>query len=565
MKKYRYLCAVTALLLTFVMLFPTAAFAAEGVKPTAVTLGVGETYKLPFTAPEESVSSDPSVLTVSGKQLTGAKTGKASYSYTDAKGREYSYTVTVKPAPTSVKLNIKSKTVYTGKTFTLTYALSKGSSGAVTFKSSKSSVAYINQKGGVLALRKGKTTLTATAYNGQKASCTLTVKQKVTEITLNRERMAIPKKGTVKLKATVNKGAVSNSYKWKSSDKKIATVKGSGKTAVVTAKKPGKAKITVTADSGAKATFTAEVTKTTTSDSLRKQINSQPLHKVRTGIVAIDKKVDSIFKKIFKKNYTTYDKVKAIYDYEIKNFSYGSGTMTDKQRNALYNKKNVYPGSMADNTLASYAYETMCTKKGVCTDYAAVFTVMTRAIGLDTYSVSGDTTRADNSWTVHTWNNMLVNGRYLVFDAQVEDDIAWGGDIGYYRFGKTDKQVKNSYRYSDRGAQVAEFNCFRPLRKFTVEFQFTFNNKTVTKKRTFSWEDESREVKLKIGSYKGKISYVAKVLSGYGVYHFVSGNNNKYGWELTLTRFSGTFNTDDMCPLEIIEEQTYRYFSLTLC
>lgn len=76
-------------------------------------------------------------------------------------------------------------------------------------------------------------------------------------VKLNVKKVALQKgKSTTAIKATVMKGDKIKS--WKSSDKKVATVNSKGK---ITAKKVGKATITVTTKKGAKATVTVTVQK----------------------------------------------------------------------------------------------------------------------------------------------------------------------------------------------------------------------------------------------------------------------------------------------------------------
>lgn len=469
MKKIKRLSAF-ALVLS--LLVSCAVFPANAVIKREITIAEGTQEQLPIYPRyyDEYTLGDSSIAQFDFDEVYGLKPGTTTLSFLGMDGEEYEYTVKVTPAPSSIKLNCKTKTIYTGKSFKLKYTLSAGSTGQVWFSSSNNDVAYVDYDGKVVAQSKGKATITAETYNGKKATCKVTVKQSLTAIRLSRQRIAIPKKTKYKLKAVVDDGAKSKSYKWKSSNKKVVSVKGKGKSATITAKKPGKAKITVKAANGVKQTCTVRVTKTKTTDSLKKQLNSQPLYKEKTGYEVLDKLVQKIFKKIFRKGYSTYDKVKAIYDYEVKTFSYGSKELSAKQYKKAAKSKRIYYPVSYDDQLANWAYRTLVTKKGVCSDYAAVFTVMTRALGLDCYSVSGITTKAGGGWTGHTWNNMLINGRYVTFDAQVEDDIAGGGAVYYYRFLKPDSEMKRYYKPDNREGDIRSYNHFKPDYEFKTYF-----------------------------------------------------------------------------------------------
>ena len=316
----------------------------------------------------------------------------------------------------------------------------------------------VNSKGSTISGYKSSGWTATYTYQGGGSSGSATLSFSVRHINL-------PAGSTFKTEA-FSDGGTFKTVNWSSSDTSVATVSGSGLKATITAKKKGKTDITVTTKSGAKAVCTVDVTSTKTSDSLKNQINSLPLYPVKTGYVALDNKVESIFKSIFKSGYTTYDKLKAIYDYEIEHFSYEYIGLTQKQYQDFYNNsKNSEPESYYDSMLAARAYATLMNNKGVCYNYAAVFTVMMRAVGLECFSFEGTSTYADGHWDVHTWNNILINGRWLLFDAQVDDNIY--NKLGYMlydRFGLTasDSTVTENYKYetSDRLQDARYFNYF---------------------------------------------------------------------------------------------------------
>ena len=566
MKLNLFKTIITFVLILSILVSSTAVIA-NGADAESIVLGVGEKYTLPVKAASEYTIGDASLISVIGKTVTALKTGNSELSYKGTDGKVYQYSFQINPAPSSIKLNYSSKTLYTNKSLKLKYTLPSESFGTVTFRSSNKKIASVSADGTVFAKKNGNVTITASTYNGKTAACKIKVQQSVAQIDMFWQRIALPKNTNFKLKATVNKGAVSKSYKWKSSDKKVATVKGNGKSAVISTKDPGKTTITVTAENGTKQTCTVNVTTTKTTDSIEKQINSQPLYKQKTGHVALDKLVDKIFKKIFKKGYTTYDKVKAIYDYEIKNFKYGFNSLSPKQIKATYSSKNRIYKSFFDANITQIAYATLATNTGVCDGYAAVFVVMTRAIGLDTYSVGGLTTKAGGGWTNHAWNNMVVNGKYIVFDAQVEDNIANGGKINYYRFAKTEKEVKNNYKYSDRDAEIQIFNYFKSPEAFSIKLKLTYNGKTVSKKCVWKAKKKSssgaNRVKIDLGSYSGNVDYSIEVLKGSGGYYIRRDEKNYKGnFMYWIDKFEGTVKADRLYGYTIMDGNTGCTFEL---
>ena len=83
-------------------------------------------------------------------------------------------------AVTSVKLSKSKKSLNIGDTFTLTATVkpNNATDKSVTWSSSDTSVATVDENGVVTAVTEGTATITATASNGVKADCTVTVKQK---------------------------------------------------------------------------------------------------------------------------------------------------------------------------------------------------------------------------------------------------------------------------------------------------------------------------------------------------------------------------------------------------
>ena len=130
------------------------------------------------------------------------------------------------------------------------FKLNLGSLSARSFKSSKKRVATVDRNGVVTAKNAGKTRITIALDKKTKIKLTLTVIDPTIpkSISLNMSGTNAVKKGdTVTLTPVIPEGA-NTTYKWKSSNKKVATVKNG----VVTFKKPGRVTITCTAVRGKK-------------------------------------------------------------------------------------------------------------------------------------------------------------------------------------------------------------------------------------------------------------------------------------------------------------------------
>lgn len=171
------------------------------------------------------------------------------------------------PKAKSITLNVKSKTLYVGKSTTIKVksVTPKKASKKVTFKSSNKKVATVNAKGKVVAKKAGKATITVTSASNKKvkATCKITVKQYAKKITVTnavKNTVSVKKGKSLTLKTKVEPSDASNKkVTYTSKNKKIATVNSKGK---VTAKKVGKTTITIKSKDGkAKTTITVIVPK----------------------------------------------------------------------------------------------------------------------------------------------------------------------------------------------------------------------------------------------------------------------------------------------------------------
>lgn len=131
----------------------------------------------------------------------------------------------------------------------------------VTFSSSNTAVATVSSTGVVKGIKAGTAVVTVKTTDGSNISktCLVTVENPVTSVKLDKTKADVKVGKTVALKAVINPLAASNkTVIWTSSNPSVATVSLTG---VVTGKKAGKAKITVTTVSGKK-TAVCEVTVT---------------------------------------------------------------------------------------------------------------------------------------------------------------------------------------------------------------------------------------------------------------------------------------------------------------
>ena len=237
------------------------------ISSSALTLGVGETYTLKAEiSPSNAVqtctwsSSNTSVATVSNGKVTAKKSGSATITVKTSNGKTTSCKVTVKPAPTSVKINPSSLTLGKGESYTLSETTNSGSyanAANLKWSSSNTNVATVTKGSGnkatIIAKGTGTATIKITLYNGKTATCKVTVKPAPSSVKINPSSLTLGKGETYTISETTDSGSYANAanLKWSSSDNNIVTVtKGSGNKAIITAKSTGTATAKITLYNG---------------------------------------------------------------------------------------------------------------------------------------------------------------------------------------------------------------------------------------------------------------------------------------------------------------------------
>ncbi len=203
-------------------------------------------------------SSDATIATVDNNGVVKAlKAGKVTIT---AKAGEKIATceVIVNPVPVSgITLDKTSVELLEGETITLKATVSpdNATDKTVVWSTSDASIATVDNKGVVKAIKVGKVTITAKAGD-KTATCEVTVKTvPVSGIVLDKTSVELLEGETITLKATVSPdNATDKTVTWSTSDATIATVDNNG---VVKAINVGK--VIITAKAGDK-TATCEVT-----------------------------------------------------------------------------------------------------------------------------------------------------------------------------------------------------------------------------------------------------------------------------------------------------------------
>ena len=161
---------------------------------TQVSIGVGDTLQLvPEVDPAVDIAttsftytlSKSGYVTVDANGLIRAKkVGTITVTVTTHNGKTCNLKVIVKKAPSSVSFNPDTVTLGIGETVTPQTTLTSNSASTLTYESTDTAIATVDENGLITALKKGTTTVTVTTHNGKSDSCAVTVVDAPTKISL---------------------------------------------------------------------------------------------------------------------------------------------------------------------------------------------------------------------------------------------------------------------------------------------------------------------------------------------------------------------------------------------
>ncbi len=180
-----------------------------------------------------------------------------------------------------------------------------------------------------------------------------------------------------------------------------------------------------------------------------------------TGFARMDEKVQEILRTCGYGTLSTYEVVKNCYDYLIETVSYRTdGYMA--QEGYPFADRQAGIECTVDEFMVDLAYAPLFLGKGVCNEYAGAFILLTRAIGLESYYYIGQTQAAAGGFLPHAWVEIRIGGVDYVFDPQVDDNIARGGEIRYLYFCKPESEMQDKYLWDWEQTNAAKAK-FKPL------------------------------------------------------------------------------------------------------
>ena len=439
-----------------------------------ITLGKGETLILCPILPGNTASntkifksSNKKVVSVSSEgKLTAVSAGTAKVSVNLYNGMQASCSVTVKKAPGSFSLSSKNLRLDAGKKYTIYCLLpSDCASNKKIFKSTNTKVATVDQRGNIVAKAPGKAAIKVTLFNGVSASCNVVVPEPEPEPAAVPEISAENYLDLHDDLAVLNVGetfTISSYYQedksitCSSADKKVATVTAKG---VVKAVGVGTTDITVTSATGKASKVAVIVTgdrySTTfpaaseTDELLNKEKLGKPM---KTNCPELDKLVDSIMAKIIKPGMTNAQKVRACYEYLAQNSTYGAPVG--------YPDGVPYYKYRSDMFIVCDGYSILKNHSGTCENFACALTILMRRLGYKADVVEGLTGLRAGGKGGHFWTDVTLGDKHYSFDAQIENNNLYNGQVLYYWYGtQPEHNFKTcEYQYLHRVHDFAVMN-----------------------------------------------------------------------------------------------------------
>lgn len=262
------------------------------VAETSYTFGKGDTLEIRALTNSGSwctdyqwSSSNTKVVTVGTPYLNritlrAVGTGTATVTVKTYNGKTASCKVTVRNAPSSIKINPASVTLGVGEKLTVSESTNSGSYAHnchLIWKSSNDKVVTVvkgsGNKAELRAVGTGTADITITTYNKKTASCRVTVKPAPTSVKTNPTSVTLGKGETYTISESTDSGSYANAanLKWSSTNTKVATVtKGSANKATIKAMGVGTAYIKITLYNGKTAQCKVTVKNAPSSVSLSK-------------------------------------------------------------------------------------------------------------------------------------------------------------------------------------------------------------------------------------------------------------------------------------------------------
>ena len=158
----------------------------ESTLPAITLVPATAVGKISFTSDDEEIA-----LVDQNGVITGIRAGMTTIRATTYNNKSAAVTVIVYNAPSTVRLSSDKMTLGEGQSSVLSYSFEEDQYSAITFSSDDESVATIDTSGRISALKAGNVNIIATAVNGVKSVCAITVRSAPANISFSQGSLTI--------------------------------------------------------------------------------------------------------------------------------------------------------------------------------------------------------------------------------------------------------------------------------------------------------------------------------------------------------------------------------------
>ena len=150
----------------------------------------------------------------------------------------------------------------------------------------------------------------------------------------------------------------------------------------------------------------------------------------------LKRKIKQIIFKISQKNYTAYDRIRAVYEY--------------LQENCKYDKASIHANNLQSNYLDSgTAYGALIKRQALCSGISAAFALICQSMGFKCCVINGNTNEDRHSTFGHAWNLIQFHGEYYHLDCTWDiNNYEICKVLSYEYFFRNDIFMSSSHQWS---------------------------------------------------------------------------------------------------------------------
>ena len=273
------------------------------------------------------------VATVANGKIMAKSAGTSTVTVKTSNGKTASCKVTVKAAPTAIKVSSAALSLGVGETYNLTATITPSNAfNTVTWTSSSASVVTV-ANGKLTAKKTGTATITAKTANGKSATCKVTVKAAASSVKLDKSSVTIGIGESFTVSSIIPSNAAAATRTYSSSNSSVVQMTRTNWVGVFKGVKAGTATVTVKLQNGKSAKCTVTVKPAATSVKLDKTAVTIGVGETYTVSAIIPANTAAATRTYSSNNSSVLQMTKTNWTGSFKGLKTGTATVTVKLQN----------------------------------------------------------------------------------------------------------------------------------------------------------------------------------------------------------------------------------------